>query len=193
MTIAGSVPVAVAGTVNANGVASGVFEKTIVTNKQYVTKLTFVNQVVSLVKGSSAGFVGIELYDFGKGYLAYKGANVALQATQNDTNLSAGLSVLMGTVTGTDAATPGTNEKSLLIVTASTAGTYGTKGDAITLDARTAAVASATGGAQNLDGTSSAIKLFLNLNETLADQSATSSLTLNGTVEIHYEDLGADL
>lgn len=191
MTIAGFVPSAVAGTVDVNGVRKGIFESTtLAPGGQYKTRLTFVNQPLSLVKGTN-GFAGIEIYDLGKGHVLFKGANQALQATQNDTNVgTSGLAAGLGTVTSTDAvlASIGASEKNLLAVTLSTAGTYGTVGQAITLDARTA-IANTI----HVDGTATAMKVFLNFNDVAANLAGTASLTLNGTIEFHYEDLGGDL
>lgn len=198
MAIQGSVPVANRGVVDTGksipGTGVGIFEDTIVNGKEYSTVLTFKNVPVSLVKGANAGFVGTEIYDFGLGYLCLKGVNIAIAATEKDVNVTANLSVLMGTVTGTDLVTPGATEKNVVAVTASAGGTYATVGKVIALNARSAAGAStATGGMQLIDGTASAVKFFLNLNATFANMTATSSLVLNGTVEFHYTDLGADL
>jgi hypothetical protein len=189
MTIAGTVPAAVLGSVDANGKRSGIFESTtIAAGGVYKTRLTFVNLAVSLVKGTN-GFAGVEVYDFGKGLLNWKGSNSALQAVQGDTSLStSGLAAALGTVTATDAvlASTGATEKNLQAATLSTAGTYGTAGAAITLDARPATQVV-------VDGTGTASKVFLNFNAVAANLSATTILTVSGTIEFHYEDLGADL
>ncbi len=192
MSIAGSIPAANLGTVDTGnktpGIGTGIFEYTEVYGRSYVTKLTFKNVKVTLKHGANAGFVGVEMYDFGKGLMMFKGMNVAIAATQADA-LNSALSVLVGTVTGTDLATPGATEKNIIIVTSATGGTASTAGDVWSLNARTTAF-STTGGAQYIDGTATASKFFLNLNGT---NSADSVLTLNGTVEFHYEDLGGDL
>lgn len=198
MAIQGSVPVANRGVVDVGktipGTGVGIFEDTVVHGKTYHTVLTFKNMPVTLTKGANAGFVGIEAYDFGLGYLNLKGLNVAIAATEQDANLTGNLSVLVGTVTGTDLVTPGATEKNIIAVTGSASGTYSTAGKVIALNARSAAGAyTATAGAQLIDGTAAAVKFFLNLNATFANMTATSKLVLNGTIEFAYEDLGGDL
>lgn len=200
MAIQGFVPAAIAGVVDVGskvpGQGVGVFEDTIVNGKAYSTKLTFKNQPVTITKGTN-GFVGIEVYDFGLGAFFFKGINIALAATELDTNLSAtALAVMAGTVTATDAVlgSVGANEKSVCPPAASAGGTYATIGKVIALNARNAVGAPTTGGAaQVFDGTASAIKFFININAIAANISATSKVTMNGSVEFHYEDLGADL
>jgi hypothetical protein len=200
MTIQGFVPTAIAGVVDTGksipGTGVGVFEDTIVNGKSYSTKLTFKNLPVTITKGTN-GFVGIEIYDFGLGAFFYKGMNIALAATEVDANLSAtALAVMAGTVTATDAVlgSVGASEKNVVPPAASSGGTYATIGKVIALNARSAAGVPTTGGAaQVFDGTASAIKFFININAIAANISATSKVVLNGSVEFHYEDLGADL
>lgn len=198
MSIIGSVPAAVAGVVDLGnkipGTGVGVFDNTIVNGKEYSTVLTFKNLPVTITKGTN-GFVGVEIYDFGAALMFLKSVNVAIAATELDTNLSAtALAVMMGTVTATDAVlgSVGATEKNIVAPAASSGGTYATIGKVLALNARSSATYG-TGGAQVQDGTASATKFFLNINAIAANISATSKVLLNGSVEFHYTDGGADL
>lgn len=195
MSIAGLVPAAVAGTVDANGVRKGIFESTtIAAGGIYKTKLTFVNVLITPVtKGANAGIGAVEVYDFGKALMVWDGGNIALTALLNDANVTAALFNGLGTVTAIDAVKAAGADNSLSGYSAAATGTYGS-GLTVVSDGRS--TTSLTAGAPQLvDGTGTASKLFLNLNVTAASITATSApgITLNGTVEFHYRDLGADL
>lgn len=180
----GSVPAALAGTVDANGVASGIFESTTVANKRYVTKLTFVNVPGTVTKGAAAGHMGLEIYNFDKMLLVLQAANIALTVTKNDANITDGAAHVysgLGTATATDvvegSATATENDLKAYASTGSTTSP---------IDTRSAA-------AIYSDGTGTAKKCFLNLNVVLGDLADDASLTFNGTVELHYDDGGRDV
>ena len=199
----GSVPAAVLGTIvptKAGVVSQGVFDNTppSVGLKAYATKLSLVNVPVAITKGLNAGFGGLEIYDFGTELLLFKTANVALTTYLLDANItdaSSAYSVGLGTATATDVvkASATTTENNLVAYTTVTFGA-GTLANPDTADARTATLASSIGGPQIFDGTGGFKKVFLNFNVVLAQVTATGlGFQVNGTIDLRYEDCGADL
>lgn len=161
--------------------------------KQRRTVLHFINQPLApLTKGSTQDHGSLEVYDFEKDLVMFKGANVALQVSFTDTTNITGTTtwnVGLGSAAVADHAIDSTHGGDLVGKTAFTG-----SASPLTADARSITVASGVGAPQLFDGTGTAIKLYVNIDggtdgSSLAATS-TSGFTLNGVIEFDWEAIG---
>jgi len=137
-----------------------------------------------------AQYGGVKAYDFPEGMLLIKGARVAGTLTAGTTGTIIDNwdgDVALGTVTATTGATLTGTEANIMQSVAVSAGASDKDG---VVAAASVATALTESGARWLDGSTTAIDMFLNF---VIDDDAThtaGTATFNGTVEINWEMLG---
>jgi len=150
------------------------------------TVLKFDEVVVPLIGDAShSARLALKVYDFPEGLITIKGAVVNLSATDDTaavTDTQAGFTGLGTVAAAQDADTLATTTQNLATTTAFTA-------VAGVIPAKAAGPAAPV----NFDGTGGAIDVYLNMLATAvgtAVGSAATNLTLNGTIEINWEEVG---
>lgn len=193
MTVAtdlnGSVPAAQLGTIDSNGVRTGVFEATQVGpagNRK--TVLTLVNQTVALVDDAGVEAYGLkQLYDFPAGLLMWEGAVMRLDITKSSTGVNTDWDgdIGLGTVAAAAGATLATTEQDLVPTTPTPQAVAGvTTGDALS---------TSTEAPKLFNGTATAKDMYLNVLVDDADQDVTGTacnLIFNGTITFYWRLLG---
>lgn len=193
MTVAtdlnGSVPSAIRGAIDANGVRSGVFEDTEVGpagNRK--TTLTLVNQ--SVVLADNAGTVAYgsrQVYDFPEGLVAFEGAVAKLALTKSSAgvNLDWDGDISLGSVAANNGASLATTEQDYTPTTATPQAAAGaTTGDNYS---------TSTEAPKLFDGTATAKDMFLNVLVDDADHDVTGTacnIIVNGTIVFYWRLLG---
>lgn len=194
MSLYGSVPTALQGAVNANGVSSGIFEDTFcLADGSRQTRLTFKNASVALVDDAGVkAMAGTKIYTMADGLVVFEGAVVDLTA----------LSSTYPAVTGLVAAWDGDFGLGSTAVAAVGATIAGTKIDLMASTATVQAVAglgvlkgisTTTEAPKTKDGTATAFDVYLNVIVDDGDQDVTTTptnLLLNGTVVISWKLIG---
>lgn len=193
MTVAtnlnGSVPAAVLGTIDSNGVRLGVFEDTeVAPDGHRKTKLTFVNQTVVLVDEAGVVAYGArKVYAFPEGLLGFEGAVARLDITKSSTGVNADFDgdVGLGSVTASNNATLSSTEQDYIPTTSTPQAVAGVT----TADSKS----TSTEAYKLLDGTGTSKDMFLNLLVDDADHDVTSTpcnLIVNGNITFHWKLLG---
>lgn len=185
----GSVPTAVAGTIDANGVRLGVFEDTeTAPDGHRKTKLTFVNQPVVLVDEAGVVAYGArKVYAFPEGLIGFEGAVARLDITKSSTGVNADFDgdVGLGSVTASNNATLSSTEQDYIPTTSTPQAVSGVT----TADSKS----TSTEAYKLLDGTGTSKDMFLNLLVDDADHDVTSTpcnLIVNGNIVFHWKLLG---
>jgi hypothetical protein len=193
MSLYPTVPAAVAGTIDTQGRASGIFEKTYISpDGGRKTVLTFVNSSHALADDAGIkAWMGPKILTLADGLVTYKGAVIDLTA----------LSSTYPAVTGLVAAWDGDVALgSSGAINAGDASPDGTEVDLIALTSTTQAVAglatvkgisTTTEAPKTKDGTATAFDIYLTIVVDDGDQDVTTTptnLVLNGTIVIdwHY-------
>lgn len=193
MTVAtdlnGSVPSAIRGSIDANGVRSGVFEDTQAGpagNRK--TVLTFVNQAVVLADNAGVvAFGSRQVYDFPAGLVMWEGAVERVDLTKSSAGVNADWDgdISLGTVAANNGATLATTEQDLIPTTSTPQAVAGvTTGDALS---------TSTEAPKLFDGTATAKDIFLNVLIDDADHDVTTTpcnIIVNGTITFYWRLLG---
>jgi len=150
----------------------------------HMTKFTFTNFLLPIASLTNLGSGSIKIYDFPAGLLAYYGATTNLAISRVGTGIAADAEVIgaLGTTTnGTDNATLTTTEASFVPSTAGTltAGVGAIKGKS-----------TATQAPVHIDGTSTAVDLFLNIAAPAAKVTEADTLKINGSITLLWANLG---
>lgn len=153
----------------------------------HTTKFTFTNMAVALAdEAGVVAYKGTKLYDFPQGYIYFQGAVLdgALTLSAAGVNADWDGDVGVGTVTASNNATLATTEQNIIPTTATPqASSSATTCDAVSTGTEHAIV----------DGTTTALDLYLNFLVDDADHDVTSTptnLIVNGTLTVHWLFLG---
>jgi hypothetical protein len=150
----------------------------------YCTTLTLTAAVITITDADAAGAHGsLKVMDFNQGAVRFLGATCDLAITA-----AAGISATGAVVCGigtaaaaTDNATLAGTEQNIIpstsVTLAASAGAF--KGES-----------TGTEGATTIDGTTTAVDVILNTVVSATDATASSTLTVTGTITLHWVDLG---
>lgn len=194
MSLYGSVPAAVAGTINSNGVAVGIFEATQnLADGSRKTVLTFVNAPIALVDDAGVkAMAGPKIYTMADGLVVYEGAVIDLTALSSTypavTGLVAAWDGDFGLGSTAVAATGGTIATTKVDLMASTATVQAVAGLGVLKG-----ISTTTEAPKTKDGTAAPFDVYLNIIVDDGDQDVTTTATnliLNGTVTLHWKLLG---
>ncbi len=172
---------------NTRGTAAGTGVTAVESGNGIVNKtvLTFVNTPVVLAdEAGVVAYGGLKVYDFPAGLIHIHGAVADIDLTKSSAGVNADWDgdVGVGTVTASNNATLSSTEQNIIPTTATPQAVAGV----------TTANAVSTG-AVTLDGTATAVHMFINLLVDDADHNVAGTacnLILNGTLTIHWINLG---